>query len=148
MAIFESPWGPGGASVSTADLGERLGDPGLVVVDVRSMAAYNGWRLHGEARGGHLPRGRRVPARVAEQARGRRGREAAEREGRHHRSDDRRVWRWCGRRRRPCPNAGTAWLRGRAGLRGGLPGLGCRWGLPVERLPNYHKLGHPAWLLG
>jgi hypothetical protein len=35
----------GAAMVSTADLGARLGDPGLVVVDVRSMAAYNGWRL-------------------------------------------------------------------------------------------------------
>ncbi|NLF65563.1 MAG: hypothetical protein GX579_13290 [Chloroflexi bacterium] len=30
-------------------------NPAAVVVDVRPMAAYNGWRLQGEKRGGHLP---------------------------------------------------------------------------------------------
>lgn len=40
-------------TVSTEDLLKRLED--LVVVDVRSTAAYNGWRLNGEARGGHIP---------------------------------------------------------------------------------------------
>jgi 3-mercaptopyruvate sulfurtransferase SseA len=42
-------------SISTTDLHDRLGEPGLTVVDVRRMAAYNGWRLHDELRGGHLP---------------------------------------------------------------------------------------------
>ena len=42
-------------SISTTDLRDRLGEPGLTVVDVRRMAAYNGWRLHDEPRGGHLP---------------------------------------------------------------------------------------------
>ncbi len=42
-------------SISTTDLRDRLGEPGLTVVDVRRMAAFNGWRLHGEPRGGHLP---------------------------------------------------------------------------------------------
>jgi thiosulfate/3-mercaptopyruvate sulfurtransferase len=32
---------------------ERLED--VVLVDVRSSAAYNGWRLNGEPRGGHIP---------------------------------------------------------------------------------------------
>ncbi len=41
--------------LKTADLRERLGDPSLVLVDVRSMTAYNGWRLQGEARSGHIP---------------------------------------------------------------------------------------------
>jgi molybdopterin synthase sulfurtransferase len=43
------------APISTAELRDRLGDPDLTVVDVRPMAAYNGWRLRGEARGGHIP---------------------------------------------------------------------------------------------
>jgi len=43
------------APISTAELRDRLGDPDLSVVDVRPMAAYNGWRLRGEARGGHIP---------------------------------------------------------------------------------------------
>ena len=41
-------------TISTADLAQRLGDPNLVVVDVRPTAAYNGWSLGGEARGGHI----------------------------------------------------------------------------------------------
>ena len=40
--------------ISTTDLVQRLGDLSLVVVDVRPMAAYNGWQLQGEARGGHI----------------------------------------------------------------------------------------------
>ncbi|MDP9482118.1 MAG: rhodanese-like domain-containing protein [Chloroflexota bacterium] len=42
-------------SIATNELRERLGEPGLAVVDVRRMPAFNGWRLHGEARGGHIP---------------------------------------------------------------------------------------------
>jgi thiosulfate/3-mercaptopyruvate sulfurtransferase len=43
------------STISTAELSRQLGKPGLVLVDVRCSAAYNGWRLGGEARGGHLP---------------------------------------------------------------------------------------------
>ncbi len=42
------------STVTTAELRSRLADPGLTVVDVRPLHAYNGWRL-GEARGGHIP---------------------------------------------------------------------------------------------
>lgn len=42
-------------SISTNELRDRLGDPGVTVVDVRRMAAFNGWRLRGEPRGGHIP---------------------------------------------------------------------------------------------
>jgi molybdopterin synthase sulfurtransferase len=41
--------------ISTADLRVRLAGPDLTIVDVRPIAAYNGWRLDGEARGGHIP---------------------------------------------------------------------------------------------
>ena len=33
----------------------RLGEPGLVVVDARSIVGYNGWRQGDDARGGHVP---------------------------------------------------------------------------------------------
>ena len=49
------PTDPSRATVSVADLRARLDDPGTVVVDARPIAAYNGWRRHGEARGGHVP---------------------------------------------------------------------------------------------
>ena len=42
-------------TISTDELHRRLSDPNLTVVDVRPIAAYNGWRLQGEARGGHIP---------------------------------------------------------------------------------------------
>jgi 3-mercaptopyruvate sulfurtransferase SseA len=48
--------------VTTDQLRERLGDPGWTVVDLRPIAAYNGWRLRGEARGGHLPGAVSFPA--------------------------------------------------------------------------------------
>lgn len=41
-------------SISTQKLAERLTDQELVIVDVRSEAAYIGWRLTGEKRGGHI----------------------------------------------------------------------------------------------
>ena len=44
-----------GSTISLEDLRERLGDRGLTIVDVRPLAAYNGWRLSDEARGGHVP---------------------------------------------------------------------------------------------
>jgi 3-mercaptopyruvate sulfurtransferase SseA len=42
-------------SVSTAELRDRLSDPGLTIVDARPLTGYNGWRLADEARGGHIP---------------------------------------------------------------------------------------------
>jgi 3-mercaptopyruvate sulfurtransferase SseA len=44
-----------GAIISTAELRRRLDDPDLTIVDVRNLPAFNGWRLNGEARGGHIP---------------------------------------------------------------------------------------------
>jgi len=41
--------------VGTGELRRRLDDPELTIVDVRGLTAFNGWRLRGEARGGHVP---------------------------------------------------------------------------------------------
>jgi len=49
-------------TISTTELRDRLDDPGLAIVDVRPLAAYNGWRLEGEPRGGHIPRAKAFPA--------------------------------------------------------------------------------------
>ena len=43
-----------GDSISTAELAGRLGEQGLVVVDLRPLAEYNGWRSPGAGRGGHI----------------------------------------------------------------------------------------------
>ena len=49
-------------SISTAELGGRLGRESLAVIDVRPVAAFNGWRLRGETRGGHIPGAISFPA--------------------------------------------------------------------------------------
>ena len=41
--------------ISTEELRGLLADPQTTIVDVRPLAAYNGWRLSEEARGGHIP---------------------------------------------------------------------------------------------
>jgi thiosulfate/3-mercaptopyruvate sulfurtransferase len=41
--------------VNMVELSGKLGEPDTVVIDVRPTAAYNGWPLRGERRGGHLP---------------------------------------------------------------------------------------------
>lgn len=43
------------STISTDEVRRRLGDTELTIADVRSLPAYNGWRLRGEARGGHIP---------------------------------------------------------------------------------------------
>ena len=53
------------AAISTTELRDRLADPSLTVVDVRPLTAYNGWRLKGEARGGHIPGAVGLPDRLA-----------------------------------------------------------------------------------
>jgi thiosulfate/3-mercaptopyruvate sulfurtransferase len=60
MSILE-PAAPA-ASITPDELRARLDDPTLTVVDVRPIAAYNGWRLGGERRGGHVPGARAFPA--------------------------------------------------------------------------------------
>jgi thiosulfate/3-mercaptopyruvate sulfurtransferase len=51
-----------GESVSTAELRSRLGEQGLCVVDARPLPAFNGWRVEGDERGGHVPGAVAFPA--------------------------------------------------------------------------------------
>ena len=48
--------------IDTDELRDRLDDPSLAILDVRPLAAYNGWRLRGEGRGGHIPGAAALPA--------------------------------------------------------------------------------------
>ncbi len=47
---------------------ELLADPNVKLIDARPTAAFNGWQLQGEARGGHIPGAIAFPAVWAEQA--------------------------------------------------------------------------------
>jgi thiosulfate/3-mercaptopyruvate sulfurtransferase len=50
------------STITPAELRDRLDDATLAIVDVRPLAAYNGWSLRGEARGGHIPGARAFPS--------------------------------------------------------------------------------------
>ena len=41
--------------ITTNQLSELLEDQRERILDIRPLAAYNGWRLNGETRGGHIP---------------------------------------------------------------------------------------------
>ncbi len=52
--------------LTTVDLASRLDEPGLQLIDVRPIDAYNGWKLGGESRGGHIAGARTLPAKWSE----------------------------------------------------------------------------------
>jgi thiosulfate/3-mercaptopyruvate sulfurtransferase len=51
-----------GPAISTRELHGQLIEGALTVVDARPLAAFNGWRLRDEARGGHVPGAVAIPA--------------------------------------------------------------------------------------
>jgi len=48
--------------MTTEELRRRLDDPTLALVDARPLHAFNGWRVDGAARGGHIPGAVAFPA--------------------------------------------------------------------------------------
>ena len=51
--------------IDTAAVSRLTGKPGIRLVDVRPVDAYNGWRLRDEARGGHIPGAKSLPSKWA-----------------------------------------------------------------------------------
>jgi 3-mercaptopyruvate sulfurtransferase SseA len=133
-------------TISTVELREHLNDPTLTIVDVRPMAAYNGWRLHDAPRGGHIPGAVSFPSAWLASV------------------DDPEIERLL--RAKGITADRTIVLYGHdvediAGLAGRLEASAypavriyadgwSAWAdddtLPIEKLPNHDKLVHIAWL--
>ena len=134
------------AIISTAELRRRLIDPDLTIVDVRPLPAYNGWRLSGEARGGHIPGAVAFPSAWLSSV------DDAEVERLLHSKDivpsQEVVLYGDGAEEVLAVRARLKEL-GHAGIRTYEHGW-VEWAadetLPVERLPRYDKLVHPGWL--
>ncbi|HKI44520.1 MAG TPA: rhodanese-like domain-containing protein [Balneolales bacterium] len=47
--------------LSTNEMVERITDSDCIVVDIRPIEAYNGWKLRGETRGGHIKGAKSLP---------------------------------------------------------------------------------------
>ncbi|MEX0894051.1 MAG: rhodanese-like domain-containing protein [Gemmatimonadota bacterium] len=130
-------------AISTAALVERLADPAHTVIDVRPLAAFNGWPLAGEERGGHLPGAVSLPlqwTRYVDWV------EAVEAKG----LDTGRpvtLYGYTGEDAR-----GMAGKLGRLGFSqvDVYDGFLDEWvadpELPLQRLERYRQLVHPAWL--
>src|SRR5262245_26019005 len=48
--------------MTTKELRRRLDDPTVVLIDARPLHAFNGWRVDGARRGGHIPGAVAFPA--------------------------------------------------------------------------------------
>ena len=134
------------SSISAAELRRRLTDADLTIVDVRALAAYNGWRSNGAARGGHIPGAVAFPSAWLTSV------------------DDAEVVRLLHAKNIVTSREIVLYGDGPddvAAVRGRLADLGHtgvriyehgfgEWAadgtLPVERLPNYERLVHTEWL--
>jgi 3-mercaptopyruvate sulfurtransferase SseA len=130
--------------ISAAELRPRLSDPELGIVDVRPLSAYNGWRLGGEARGGHIPGAVAFPSTWLSSV------EEAELERllRSKIADSREVVLY-GDAAEDVVALGTRLAElGNTRVRTYEQGW-TEWAadrtLPVERLPSYAKLVHTDW---
>jgi molybdopterin synthase sulfurtransferase len=48
-------------SLTSAQVLDSFADPAIIIIDVRPVDAYNGWRMENEQRGGHIPGARSLP---------------------------------------------------------------------------------------
>jgi 3-mercaptopyruvate sulfurtransferase SseA len=146
MTALQPHESPSGTPISTEELRDRLGDQDLTIVDARPMAAFNGWRLRGEARGGHIPGAVAFPsAWLASVDEAEIERELALRGIAPGRSIVLYAY----------DRADVADLATRLDAHGitdirvyddGWNAWAADESLPVDRLPNYDKLVHTEWL--
>jgi len=134
------------STVSTAELRGRLTETALAIVDVRPLFAYNGWRLNGEARGGHIPGAVAFPSAWSASV------DNAEIARLLHSKGivpSREVVLYGDGRDGVSAVQNLLADLGHAGVRTlerGWAGWAADETLPVERLPNYERLVHPGWL--
>lgn len=133
-------------SASDDDIISALDSPGCVVVDVRPMAAYNGWPLRREARGGHIEGAVPFPVSWFSAADGDERKHLLKNKGigqdknlivYGYDSDEART-----------AASGLVEL-GYASIRifeKGLPAWAADPEKPMARLPRYRRLVHPEWL--
>jgi molybdopterin synthase sulfurtransferase len=134
------------AAISTDALRRRLADPELTIVDARPLPVYNGWRLNGEPRGGHIPGAVAFPSEWLESV------DAAEVERLLHAKDivpGREVVLYGDDSTGITAFKTTLAALGHTGVRVYEDGWAA-WSddeaLPIDFLPNYERLVHPGWL--
>jgi 3-mercaptopyruvate sulfurtransferase SseA len=133
-------------SISAEELADVLGRGDGVLADIRPMAAYNGWALQGEARGGHIAGAVPFPLSWFDGLDDDRLRALIE-EKRVHRGRGVTLY---GYGRDDAMHAavvleGLGYSSVRV-LDDGLPAWAADAARPMDRLPRYRQLVHEAWL--
>ena len=132
--------------ISIAALRNRLADPNLILVDARPTAAYNGWPLNGEARGGHVPGAVAFPSAWLATVEDAEVQRLLHEKGITHGrtivvygdgADDAAALS----ERLTSLGHDDVWVD-----RAGFSAWAADETLPLERLPNFEKLVHPAWV--
>lgn len=132
--------------ISTQELAQQLENPDLVIVDVRPIAAYNGWQLQGEERGGHirgavacplawndLLKAQELESLLADKGVTLERRVVVYGYGAEDSAAAAQVLSGLGYKNLATYDAGLGeWAANRE--------------LPMDRLPKYEKLVHPGWL--
>jgi 3-mercaptopyruvate sulfurtransferase SseA len=135
-----------GSVIDLAELARRLHDPQLTIVDVRPLAAYNGWRSGDEARGGHIPGAVAFPAGWLDRIDGpeidrllRAKRVSAGRDIVVYGQDADDAEGFAAR-------LGSLAIDGARILDVGFGGWAADASLPIEKLPRHDRLVHIDWL--
>jgi thiosulfate/3-mercaptopyruvate sulfurtransferase len=138
--------GAPGSNISLAELRQRLDDPDLTIVDLRPLPAYNGWRLGGAARGGHIPGAVAFPSAWLDSVDAPEVQRLLMEKGIIH---GREVVLYGDRAEDPVRLEARLAELGQTAVRiyeGGWTEWAADATLPVDRLTNYDKLVHADWL--
>jgi 3-mercaptopyruvate sulfurtransferase SseA len=133
-------------SIATEVLVGALEDPEYVVVDVREMAAFNGWTLHHGARGGHLHGAVPFPLEWTAVVRGTALKRLLASKGI---TPHRTVVVYDAQRDRSAAMAHQLRILGYAKVLtydAGVAAWAAEARLPMAHLAHYEKLVHPAWV--
>jgi len=133
-------------SIAMEDLARKLETEPPVLLDVRRIAAYNGWALQGEPRGGHVPGARPFPLSWFSEL-------AAPELGERLRDEGAEPERPIAVYGNGPDDAGAAAARLEAlgygavrVLAEGLPAWASAPDRPLDRLPRYRQLVHEEWI--
>ncbi|AGB42067.1 rhodanese-related sulfurtransferase [Halobacteroides halobius DSM 5150] len=132
--------------ITTEELATKLGAESLAVVDVRSDVAYNGWKLKGEVRGGHIKGAAQLPYSLANKLKAKKLKSVLKKKGV---TKDKKVVVYGYGSAKSTTVANKLMNLGYNNVvvyKAGISTWAANDDLPMKKLANYQKLVYPAWV--